>query len=1074
MSYSGYGGSLGYNRYRSSSNQNCCCPPKGDKGPRGEKGSKGEQGIKGQKGDKGPRGEKGLKGEQGIKGQMFDLSGNCYSNYAYWDTNDWKVGGRFGPLPTGDKQRVHIGCDSGTTSQGEDSIAIGHKTATTNQDASAIAIGFMAGNNTQRSNAIAIGSNAGVTNQEKSAIAIGTSAGQTTQTSNAIAIGVRAGNITQGNSSIAIGTGAASSAQTNNAIAIGSNAGQSNQTSNAIAIGTSAGGQTQGGNAIAIGEFAGNEEQLKYSVAIGTRAGQIEQRDGATAIGYFAGNKYQNSGAIAIGLTAGQKDQSNNSIAIGTRAANSNQEPQAIAAGLNSGETDQSNNAVAIGTGAGLSSQNRLSVAIGGLAGAYDQSANSVAIGLIAGYRQGLNSIAVGTAAGYGLVGGSLLPQPNNSTVINATGFSINAQAEGQLYMAPISYQQKKSVLLYEDNPSLSDYGQVTYCNYALASIQCNNPPKSVPTNTYVSLRQKSETVQAYKSQGMSGNFNFEVDGSGNFLDNTEDNKKISDKNPINISFDKDISGSSTDRTYFEWDYDLSGNIAIGDYAGVYKDRNDYKYGQDISSVAIGFHAGQKQGRHSIAIGCFAGVDQSANTIILNATGQSQTTMGDVSGGFYVKPVRQKSQRNALYYDTSKGEITYDVSGGQLPAGTTKSQYLSWNGTTWVARGETIAIGNNAGTDQSGNSIAIGVQAGQTDQSGNSIAIGYRAGKNQQSGNSIAIGFRAAAQRQSLDSISIGSQAAEFDQSGNSIAIGVGAGKTSQGEYSIAIGHGAGFINQGDNCIAIGRDAGRGDKTQGVPNTIIISNYNYVSDTNGQTASHEKQIIINASGNDALGEISPGSNPGFFVKPVSENSPVKATSLFYNNETSEIFQGPPGSMFGKTNSDPLFSNAQSNEPILGKVDIGTTSSSHIVTFDASLLSNTLKFRIRNDGSTQISAVFQPFKVLALNGTAKTVTNSTVTVSNLATANPRVVLTATINSSSSPASNTNFIISYFVKITTTTTPITTNYYIVSLIFNHDGGTGNEKIYCKIIPVTPPTDTIELEFYKAELAFRGLSI
>ena len=88
MSYSGYGGSLGYNRYRSSSNQKCCCPPKGDKGPRGEKGSKGEQGIKGQKGQKGEIGPKGQ------KGQMFDLSGNCYSNYAYWDFTaaDWKVG----------------------------------------------------------------------------------------------------------------------------------------------------------------------------------------------------------------------------------------------------------------------------------------------------------------------------------------------------------------------------------------------------------------------------------------------------------------------------------------------------------------------------------------------------------------------------------------------------------------------------------------------------------------------------------------------------------------------------------------------------------------------------------------------------------------------------------------------------------------------------------------------------------------------------------------------------------------------------------------------------------------------
>ena len=30
MSYTGYGGSLGYNRYLNSNSGKCCCPPQGD------------------------------------------------------------------------------------------------------------------------------------------------------------------------------------------------------------------------------------------------------------------------------------------------------------------------------------------------------------------------------------------------------------------------------------------------------------------------------------------------------------------------------------------------------------------------------------------------------------------------------------------------------------------------------------------------------------------------------------------------------------------------------------------------------------------------------------------------------------------------------------------------------------------------------------------------------------------------------------------------------------------------------------------------------------------------------------
>lgn len=95
--------------------------------------------------------------------------------------------------------------------------------------------------------------------------------------------------------------------------------------------------------------------------------------------------------------------------------------------------------------------------------------------------------------------------------------------------------------------------------------------------------------------------------------------------------------------------------VAIGKFAG---DNT-----QGSQSIAIGSSAGQySQGSNSIAIGSLAGqTSQANNSIILNATDSAldQTT----ANSFTVKPIRQANTANALYYDSTTGEITFDVAG---------------------------------------------------------------------------------------------------------------------------------------------------------------------------------------------------------------------------------------------------------------------------------------------------------------------------------------------------------------------------------------------------------------------------
>lgn len=98
-----------------------------------------------------------------------------------------------------------------------------------------------------------------------------------------------------------------------------------------------------------------------------------------------------------------------------------------------------------------------------------------------------------------------------------------------------------------------------------------------------------------------------------------------------------------------------SGNsVAIGRQAGVTS--------QGANAVAIGRQAGNtSQGLNAVAIGKLAGTtNQAANSIIINATGANLNQT--VSNTFTVKPVRNANTSNVMFYDSTTGEITYDVS----------------------------------------------------------------------------------------------------------------------------------------------------------------------------------------------------------------------------------------------------------------------------------------------------------------------------------------------------------------------------------------------------------------------------
>jgi len=309
-------------------------------------------------------------------------------------------------------------------------VAIGTNAGETIQGVNTVAVGVGAGRTTQGASAVAVGDNAGETSQGTQSVAVGIQAGQTSQGASAVAVGREAGETSQGNEAVAMGYGAGQTSQGSHATAVGNAAGSTGQGTSATAVGHVAGLTSQGAYATAVGRLAGESSQGAAAVAMGNIAGRTSQGADAVAVGNIAGTTSQGSHAVAVGYAAGSTGQGAQAVAVGYQAGQTSQNAYATAVGRQAGQTSQGNNATAMGNQAGQYNQRFFCTAIGHAAGVYNQSltdddSRSVAIGADSGLTsQGIHSIAIGHFAGHN-------SQPNQSTVLNASGIVVNGVANG-------------------------------------------------------------------------------------------------------------------------------------------------------------------------------------------------------------------------------------------------------------------------------------------------------------------------------------------------------------------------------------------------------------------------------------------------------------------------------------------------------------------------------------------------------------------------------------------------------------------------------------------------------------------
>jgi len=556
---------------------------------------------------------------------------------------------------------------------------------------------------------------------------------------------------------------------------------------------------------VAIGSGAGTTGQDNGSIAIGSQAGNLSQKVFAVAIGGTAGYTGQGDNAVAIGTNAGNVDQGNNSVAIGLNAGNTSQGVNCIAIGNDAGNDTQLDSAIAIGYLAGKTSQKLYSVAIGNAAGQQNQATQSIAIGLNAGTSgQTANSVAIGTNAGS-------TTQGQNAVAIgrNAALYTQGNQAIAVGYGAGSNQQGAQSVALGTGAGSnLQGANSLAFGTLAGRVSQGNN------------------------------------------------SVAIGNQAGCNTQFSNSVAIGNEAGRQNQYEY----SVAIGNQAG--------RFYQGPYATAIGYQAGcNAQGDYSIAIGYKAGYDaQETRTIILNATGEALNGVGAQERSFYVKPIRNATGLNSLFYDVDSGEITYDTGGG----GSVASNFGFSNlGILNHFSTPSISTLNISAPQLMTSSITFSDSIILRPVSENPIRIGYNSGVSLTSPGIIAIGHNTAVNVTNSDNynIAIGYHAGEtILPDANGVAIGFYAGQTDQ-NGSVAIGNEAGKTNQGLKAIAIGSEAGKTNQ----------NNYS---------------IIINASN----GELNSLQNNSFYVAPIRYDNTPTLSTLAYNPYTKEITYGDAGSI----------------------------------------------------------------------------------------------------------------------------------------------------------------------------------
>jgi len=668
---------------------------------------------------------------------------------------------------------VAIGYQAGQTNQGYDTVAIGSGAGQTNQTQNAVAIGESAAGNTQGDAAVAVGNYAGNDSQGAGAVAVGVSAGENTQGTQSVAIGSNAGTTSQGENAVAIGSDAGQTNQAANTIilnatgvAVNGVASQTDSfyvapirsataTANVLYYDTTTKEVTYGAVAITdISVGAPNSASggggLSYANSTGVFtytppvipdvSGFALTSDIPDVSGFVTGTPWTSEGYLTtITNIFDQALNTTNNVTFSSVITSNVQ--------ATNGSPARASPVAVGGAGAPLT----IGAGDGGIA----------ATGVNAGAGGNL-TITAGDAGSdignpsWGEIGGTLVIRGGNSSrpyhgsdVQIHSGNAVTSPGAISLYTGTNQWTfGKTGDLTLPNGAVIRDtagdavaFGQdAGLTNQGLYAVAIGETAGNTSQGLYgVAVGQEAgSNIQGYGAVAVGSSAGYDTQGTqavaigiyAGYITQGANSVAVGQNaghasqgiNAVAIGY---LAGNSSQGVYTVAIGNSAGqtsqgseSIAIGSTAGqttqgafsVAVGLNAGRTSQGGLAVALGYNAGlTSQGQEAVAIGYGAGqTSQGNNSIILNATGSAlnQTT----ANTFTVKPVRQANTANAMYYDASTGEITYDTAGGGGNTGN-----VTFNDQAVVGTGDQVGSSGlylAPGTESVGNLQYIRVRGG--------------------------------------------------------------------------------------------------------------------------------------------------------------------------------------------------------------------------------------------------------------------------------------------------------------------------------------------------------------------------
>ena len=292
----------------------------------------------------------------------------------------------------------------------------------------------------------------------------------------------------------------------------------------------------------------------------------------------------------------------------------------------------------------------------------------------------------------------------------------------------------------------------------------------------------------------------------------------------------------------------------------------------------------------------------SALTFQLNqtGTGESDFFVLNTAGTDDLFSVFENGLTGSPYVQFMAKTVTFDLLAGGTFEIINSSAVMLFQPDDLV-HGDSVYLGNGAGTNNTGASVMVGYRAGFNNTTGYSVMAGFQAGFSNTTGYSVMVGFNAGYSNTTVSSVMVGYQAGFNNTTGYSVMAGFQAGYSNTTGYSVMAGYQAGFSNTTGYSVMAGFQAGFSNTTGNITAIGYQAGYTSVAGNANTTGNFNDYFGYN-SGPGTATQLSYSGAIGSQAVVLASNLIVVGAQNAVNGATATVGLATPGGFaIGYTN-----------------------------------------------------------------------------------------------------------------------------------------------------------------------------